>query len=119
MISWSAYHASHQALPPTENDVSLTSMLPLFREAANSVAMIRHSMNMVKNAVEILNPGQVPIIACDQPLYALAKQIQWNWPDTHGENMFVIMFGGLHIEMAALKTLGDLLDGSGWTGALV
>ena len=29
------------------------------------------------------------------------------------------MFGGLHIEMAALKTLGDLLEGSGWTGALV
>ncbi len=29
------------------------------------------------------------------------------------------MFGGLHVEMAALKTLGDLLEGSGWTGALV
>lgn len=29
------------------------------------------------------------------------------------------MFGGLHIEMAALTTLGDLLEGSGWTGALV
>ena len=32
---------------------------------------------------------------------------------------FVILFGGLHIEMAALKTLGDLLDASGWTGAQV
>ena len=40
-------------------------------------------------------------------------------PTTHGENHFVVMFGGLHIEMAALKTLGDLLEGSGWTGALV
>ena len=29
------------------------------------------------------------------------------------------MFGGLHIEMAALKILGDLLENSGWTGALV
>lgn len=28
------------------------------------------------------------------------------------------MFGGLHIEMTALKTL-DLLEGSGWMGALV
>lgn len=28
------------------------------------------------------------------------------------------MFGGLHIEITALKTLGDL-EGSGWTGALV
>ena len=29
------------------------------------------------------------------------------------------MFGGLHIEMAALRLLGDLLKGSGWTGALI
>ena len=29
------------------------------------------------------------------------------------------MFGGLHIEMAALKTLGDLLDNSGWTSVMV
>ena len=31
--------------------------------------------------------------------------------------MLVVMFGGLHIEMAALKTLGDLLEGSGWPEA--
>jgi hypothetical protein len=76
-------------------------------------------MDIVKSAVEILNPGQVPIITCDQPLYTLAKQIQWSWPRTHGEDHFVVMFGGLHIEMAALKMLGDLLEDSGWTGALV
>ena len=29
------------------------------------------------------------------------------------------MFGGLHIEMAALKSLGTLLRDRGWTGALV
>ena len=29
------------------------------------------------------------------------------------------MFGGLHIEMAALKSIGTLLQSSGWTGALV
>ena len=28
------------------------------------------------------------------------------------------IFGGLHIEMAALRQLGDLLKGGGWTGAL-
>ena len=76
--------------------------------------MIRHSMNVVKDAVEILNPGQVPIVAVDQPLYAVVKQIQWNWPETHGEDHFIIMFGGLHIEMTALKMLGDLLEGSGF-----
>ena len=76
-------------------------------------------MDVVKTAVEILNPGQVPVITFDQPLYALAKQIQWSWPTTHGENHLVVMFGGLPIEMAAFKMLQDILEGSGWTGALV
>ncbi len=65
-------------------------------------------MNVVKAAVEHLNPGQTPVLTMDQPLYAIAKQIQWNWPDTHGEEKYVIVFGGLHIEMAALKALGEL-----------
>ena len=66
-----------------------------------------------------LNPGQVPVVTFDQPLFAIAKQVQWNWPSTHGEDFFVIILGGLHIEMAALKTAGDWLQGSGWTKALV
>jgi hypothetical protein len=51
-------------------------LLPLFPDQAKSVAMISHAMNVVKKAVEILNPGQVPIITVDQPLYAVAKQTQ-------------------------------------------
>ena len=103
----------------TRGAVAITSLLPLFFDQAKSVAMIRHSMDVVKQAVDILNPGQVPIITMDQPLFAVAKQIQWNWPETHGEDKFVVMFGGLHIEMAVLKVLGDLLQGSGWVEALV
>lgn len=36
----------------------------------------------------------------DQPLYTVAKEIQWNWKDCYGGQKIVIMFGGLHIEMA-------------------
>ena len=61
----------------------------------------------------------MPIVTVDQALYTLAKQIQWSWPAIHGEDQFVVMFGGLHIEVAALKTLGDILENSGWTGALI
>ena len=67
--------------------------------------MTWHSMDIVKAAIQHLNPGQTPVLAADQPLYA--KEIQWTWPATHGENHFVITFGGLHIEMATLKWLGD------------
>ena len=65
--------------------------------------MIKHSMNIVQAAIQNLNPGQVPVLTADQPLFALAKQIQWTWPNQFGESLFVIMFGGLHIEMAILK----------------
>jgi len=114
--SWAAYHASNQE--PGQAIISPTSLLPLFHESAHTVAMIRHSMDVVRSAIEHLNPGQTPVLAFDQPLFALAKQIQWKWPETHGEDKLVVMFGGLHVEMAALKTLGDWLQGSGWTHAL-
>ena len=66
-----------------------------------------------------INNGQVPVITFDQPLYTIAKQIQWKWPEINGEETFVIMLGGLHIEKVALSTVGYWLKGSGWTNALV
>lgn len=65
--------------------------------------MIKHSMTIVQAAIQHLNSTQTPVLTADQPLFALAKQIQWTWPDTLGEDHFVIMLGGLHIEMAVLK----------------
>ena len=97
-VSWPAYHASIQTteIPPA----AINALLPLFPENAHSVAMIKHSIDIVKTSVQYLNSGQIPLLAADQPLFALAKQIQWTWSTTHGEDQFVIMFGGLHIEMA-------------------
>lgn len=83
-----------------------------------SLALIQHGMKVTKDAIHLLNPTRAPVIAMDQPLFALGKQIQWDKPELFGEDKFVIMFGGLHFEMAALNTLGDWLEGSGWTEAL-
>lgn len=100
-LSWSSFHASKKRGPTVE--VSLTSLLPLFQEAAHSVAMIKHSMDKVKEITDFLNPGQTPVITADQPLFVIAKQIQWEWPSIYGEDKFVVMFGGLHIEMACCR----------------
>lgn len=116
-MSWAAYHASH--IRQTNcNPTDITSLLPLFEEEAKSITMIHHAMNLIRKTVQFLNPGQIPVVAFDQPLYALAKKIQWHWPETHGETKHVVMLGGLHTEMAALKTIGDWLEGSGWTRAI-
>ena len=91
-ISWSAYHAHLQPYPTWQS--CLTSLLPLFQEDSKSVAMIRHAMDVIWSAVQHINPGQVPVFIVDQPLYVLAKLIQWNWPEPHGEDTFVVMLGG-------------------------
>ena len=116
-ISWSAFHASRQ--PQLARTISPTALLPLFFDSTHTVAMIRHPVDVVKNAVEHVTPGQTPVVTLDQPLFALAKQIQWKWPEKYGEDKMVVIFGGLHIEMAALKTLGDWMRGSGWVQSLV
>ena len=116
-ISWAAFHASLQ--PPPTHQIDIIALLPLFLESAHTVAMVGHGMSVVKDAIQHVNPGQTPVIVMDQPLFALAKQIQWSMPETHGENLLVVIFGALHIEMVAFKALGELLDGSGWVSALV
>ena len=70
-ISWATFHASRQ--PPDARVICPTSLLPLFLESSHTVAMIRHSMDLVKKTVEHLNPGQTPVVTLDQPLLALAK----------------------------------------------
>ncbi|KAL9953155.1 hypothetical protein ACROYT_G040525 [Oculina patagonica] len=99
--SWSAHFASLQTAPPSP--IAITSLLPLFEDNAYSKAMIQHSMKLVKEAIAYLNPGQTPVIGMDQPLFALAKQIQWERAETYEESSYVVMIGGLHIEKASLK----------------
>ncbi len=116
MISWSAFFASM-----IETDVrppAITALLPLFRDNAHSLAMVKHGMDLIQKATHHVNPGQIPVLTVDQPLFALAKKIQWTWPDVYGEDKFVVMMGGLHIELSFLKVLGDWLEDSGWTSIL-
>ena len=74
-VSWAAYRASQSSL--SSYKPAIISLLPMFVENAHSLAMIAHSMCVIKSAVQHVNPLQTPVIALDQPLFALAKQIQW------------------------------------------
>lgn len=110
-INWSSHHAEKMRLIKRPN--TKIAMLPIFTEQSHSYAMILHALNVIIAALQYLNFGQVPVAVLDQPLYAIAKQIQWMTPDTHGEDKLVIMFGALHIEMNAWKMVGKWMKGSG------
>ena len=112
-ISWSGYHADVQIMEPCPS--AIIQLLPLFRENEHSYAMMLHGKNMIKNATEHLNQGHIPVVVVDAALYPLIKKMQWTWPAVYGETKFVIMMGGLHIEMTFLAAIGKWLEGSGWT----
>ena len=116
-ISWAAFHASRQTVSSDPTDI--IGLLPLFPEKTCTVAMMKHSMDLNRKSISFLNPGQTPVQTADEPLFAIAKQIQWTWPHDYGEDKYVLVMGGLHIEMAMLGVLGNFMVGSGWTAALV
>lgn len=114
---WSSYHAARSDTVG-QPEKCVEALLPLFHEKAATAEMIRHGMELVKKITEHLNPHQVPVLVVDQPLYDLSKKMQWTFPDNFGEDKFVVMLGGLHIEMALWSTMGELLRGSGWPETL-
>ena len=71
----SSYHASlavnvESVLP------CIDGMLPLFQESSSDPRMVKHGMEVVCRIVNLLKPSQIPVMAVDQPLYAIGKTIQ-------------------------------------------
>lgn len=116
IVSWAAYRASKSS--PLSHQPALISLLLMFTENAHSLAMIAQAINFISSAVKHLNPCQIPLVAVDQPLFALGKQIQWKVGGAYDKSHVVVMLSGLHIEMAAFKALGKWVLGGGWPGAL-
>ena len=66
-------------------------------------------MTVIQKVVHKVNPRQIPIITTNQPVYALLTQIQWKFLNDFGEDAFIIMIDGLHIEIAMIHVLGLIL----------
>lgn len=80
---------------------ALISLLSLFTQKADTQAMIKHGMNIIKSLTVFLNPRQIFVMACNNcPVFTKAKYLKWTRPTTQGDHKFAVMFGGLHIEMA-------------------
>ena len=66
-ISWTAYTASLTSSLSSFNAIS--QMLPMFSESSSTPAMVFHGMNVIKAAIHHLDPGQISVMAVNQPLY--------------------------------------------------
>ena len=70
-------------------------------------------MKVSKKTSNFLNPAQTPVDCCDQPVYALTKEIHFRLPNEFGADKYFSLFGGLHFEQCILMIHGELIKGSG------
>ena len=74
MATWSGYHSRMQDCSSLKPRAEI-GILPLFPDKSTAPGLVKHVMLIVKQSIEFLNPGQTPVFGCDQPLFALAKQL--------------------------------------------
>ena len=101
-ISWSAFHCERFINKSNSCCISTSTLLPLLSESINSPAMFAHCMRAIRKFIQRLNPTQISVITGDQPVYALMKQVQWQFTNEFGEEYL------RHIEMAMLSLIGNL-----------
>ena len=115
-LPWSSYHA--QSAQKSTRAKCEIALLPLFSNSSENPYMVQHAMKIIMNSTAYLNPDQTPVFTADQPLFCLAKQIQWKFPEDFGSKKLLVFFGDLHLEKQSMAVLGNLLKGSGWVKLL-
>ena len=114
VITWAGFNSqirSDESIKPQAE----IGILPLFPDKAAFPSIMKHTMEIVvKENTEFINAGQIPVLGADQPLYAICKQLQWQFPESLGEDKFVMKLGALHIQAKCQLMLGKMLRGSCW-----
>ena len=111
-LSWSSFNAylDDAALQPK----CISYLLPLLKESSSEPSVVMHGLKTILHTTKSLNPGQTPVACIDQPLFAIAKQIQWIFHSSFCEDKLFIFFAGLHLEKQAIVLVFDLMAESGW-----
>jgi len=67
VVTWAGFNSqlsSNESIKPRAE----IGILPLFPDKAASACMMKHTMEIVYENTEFINPGQTPVLGSDQPL---------------------------------------------------
>ena len=76
-LSWVGFHASQLRNEECDkvNLPATAAVLSLIYKKAHSPSMVKQGLEKLSEAIHHANPGQIPVIAMDQPLFAIAKDL--------------------------------------------
>ena len=67
-------------------------------------------MELTLQGTEFLNPGQTSVLGADQPMHDIIKLLQWQFPETLGEDKLARCISKTKMHMM----IGKLLRDWGW-----
>ena len=72
--SWAKYHSNVKRKEVEE--IGIQSILPLIDKPVQTLRAQHHCMNIISDTIKYINPGQIPVDTCDQPVFALTKEVK-------------------------------------------
>ena len=75
----------------TKQYSNLFAVPPLWGDNSKSSAVVKNFLDVIKDAVNFLNSGETSVVAYDQPLFAIAKMIQWHYHVAYGRLVMVMV----------------------------
>ena len=111
-----AYFASRSD-PPVAPPMK-SHPLPLLLQQASNPETVAHVLKVAVAVIRHINPNQTPVVETDQPLYTVAKKLQWKFiTSDFAEGKLLVSLGALHIEKMLWHASGIFHEGSGVTTA--
>ena len=100
-ISWSAHFANLQASVLKPPAITASTVLGQCIFTCYGKAWDEH----YQTGQQLYRPRPDSSTNCGPA--CIAKQIQWIWPHNYGERHYVVLMGGIHIEMKKLNLHDD------------
>ena len=89
---WAKYHSNVKSKEVEE--IGIQSILSLIDKPVHSLKAQHHCMNIIAGRIKYINPGQIPVDTCDQPVFALTKEEQWRYPEKFSDVQYFSILGG-------------------------
>lgn len=109
---------SSKKVSPVELPRFVSAIGPVYQEAPNTPEMARFAMDQAIKTTQTLNPGQIAVLTCDQPLYILCKKLQLIQDQQLSMSKIFLLMGQFHVEKELLTVHGNVIEGTGLSSVL-
>ena len=87
----------------------VSHVMPILLQKASDPSTMAHVLKIACGLTQYLNPGQFAMVETDQPLYQVAKRLQWKYTEEiFSKDHLFFSLGSLHTEKMPWQMSGNI-----------